>query len=44
MSVGIFPVEGESCLITLGTGTTGLHPDETILARPGHAQEGSGYL
>jgi len=39
MSVGIFPVEGEPCLIALGTGTTGLHPDETILARPGHARK-----
>jgi 5-methylcytosine-specific restriction protein B len=39
MSVGIFPIEGEPCLIALGTGTTGLHPDETILARPGHARK-----
>ncbi len=39
MSVGIFPVENEPCLIALGTGTTGLHPDETILARPGHARK-----
>jgi 5-methylcytosine-specific restriction protein B len=39
MSVGIFPVEGAPCLIALGTGTTGLHPDEAILARPGHARK-----
>jgi 5-methylcytosine-specific restriction protein B len=39
MSVGVFPVEGSPCLIALGTGTTGLHPDETILARPGHARK-----
>ena len=39
MSIGIFPVAGEPCLIALGTGTTGLHPDETILARPGHARK-----
>jgi 5-methylcytosine-specific restriction enzyme B len=39
MSVGIFPVEGAPCLITLGTGTTGLHPDEAILARQGHARK-----
>lgn len=39
MSVGVFPVEGEPCLIALGTGTTGLHPDEAILARPGHARK-----
>ena len=40
MSVGVFPVEGAPCLIALGTGTTGLHPDEAILARPGHARKG----
>src|SRR5215813_7247204 len=39
MSVGIFPVDGAPSLIALGTGTTGLHPDETILARPGHARK-----
>jgi len=39
MSVGVFPVEGSPCLIALGTGTTGLHPDEAILARPGHARK-----
>ena len=40
MSVGIFPVESTApCLIALGTGTTGLHPDEAILARPGHARK-----
>jgi 5-methylcytosine-specific restriction protein B len=39
MSVGIFPVEGAPCLIALGTGTTGLHPDEAILSRPGHARK-----
>lgn len=39
MSVGLFPVEGSPCLIALGTGTTGLHPDEAILARPGHARK-----
>jgi 5-methylcytosine-specific restriction protein B len=39
MSVGLFPVEDEPCLIALGTGTTGLHPDEPILARPGHARK-----
>ena len=39
MSVGIFPVEGAPCLIALGTGTTGLHPDEAILAKPGHARK-----
>jgi 5-methylcytosine-specific restriction enzyme B len=39
MSVGIFPVEDAPCLIALGTGTTGLHPDEAILARPGHARK-----
>ena len=39
MSVGVFPVGGEPCLIALGTGTTGLNPDETILARPGHARK-----
>src|SRR5258707_15355858 len=39
MSVGLFPVEGAPCLIALGTGTTGLHPDEAILARPGHARK-----
>ena len=39
MSVGVFPVENEPCLIALGTGTTGLHPDEAILARPGHARK-----
>src|SRR5262245_53466946 len=39
MSVGLFPVEGKPCLIALGTGTTGLHPDEAILARPGHARK-----
>ena len=39
MSVGVFPVDGKPCLIALGTGTTGLHPDESILARPGHARK-----
>jgi 5-methylcytosine-specific restriction protein B len=39
MSVGVFPVSGEPCLIALGTGTTGLHPDETILSRPCHARK-----
>jgi 5-methylcytosine-specific restriction protein B len=39
MSVGLFPVDGAPCLIALGTGTTGLHPDEAILARPGHARK-----
>lgn len=39
MSVGLFPVADEPCLIALGTGTTGLHPDEAILARPGHARK-----
>src|SRR5688572_1882360 len=39
MSVGIFPVEDAPCLIALGTGTTGLQPDEAILARPGHARK-----
>src|SRR2546426_8910175 len=39
MSVGIFPVEGAPCLIALGTGTTGLHPDEARLAKPGHARK-----
>jgi 5-methylcytosine-specific restriction enzyme B len=39
MSIGLFPVDGEPCLIALGTGTTGLHPDETILAKPGHARK-----
>ena len=39
MSVGLFPVAGEPCLLALGTGTTGLHPDESILARPGHARK-----
>jgi 5-methylcytosine-specific restriction protein B len=39
MSVGLFPVEEAPCLIALGTGTTGLHPDEAILARPGHARK-----
>jgi 5-methylcytosine-specific restriction protein B len=39
MSIGLFPVDGEPCLIALGTGTTGLHPDEAILARPGHARK-----
>jgi 5-methylcytosine-specific restriction protein B len=39
MSVGIFPVGGAPSLIALGTGTTGLHPDEAILARPGHARK-----
>jgi 5-methylcytosine-specific restriction protein B len=39
MSIGLFPVDAAPCLIALGTGTTGLHPDETILARPGHARK-----
>jgi len=39
MSIGLFPVEEGPCLIALGTGTTGLHPDEAILAKPGHARE-----
>jgi 5-methylcytosine-specific restriction protein B len=39
MSIGIFPVHGVPSMIALGTGTTGLHPDETILARPGHARK-----
>jgi len=39
MSIGVFPVQGAPCLIALGTGTTGLHPDEAILARPGHARK-----
>jgi 5-methylcytosine-specific restriction enzyme B len=39
MSIGLFPVDDAPCLIALGTGTTGLHPDETILARPGHARK-----
>lgn len=39
MDMGLFPVNGAPCLVTLGTGTTGLHPDETILARPGHARK-----
>lgn len=39
MSVGVFPVDGEPCLVALGTGTAGLHPDEAILARPGHARK-----
>jgi len=42
MSIGIFPVESGPCLIALGTGTTGLHPDEAILARPGHARKAQG--
>jgi 5-methylcytosine-specific restriction protein B len=32
-------VKDAPCLIALGTGTTGLHPDEAILARPGHARK-----
>jgi 5-methylcytosine-specific restriction protein B len=39
MSVGVFPVADAPCLIALGTGTTGLHPDEAFLARPGHARK-----
>ncbi len=39
MNVGLFPVDGAPCLIALGTGTTGLHPDEAILARPGHTRK-----
>ncbi len=39
LSIGLFPVDGEPCMIALGTGTTGLHPDEAILARPGHARK-----
>jgi 5-methylcytosine-specific restriction protein B len=39
MSVGVFPTTGKPSLIALGTGTTGLHPDEAILSRPGHARK-----
>ena len=39
MSIGLFPVDSQPCLIALGTGTTGLHPDESILAKPGHARK-----
>jgi 5-methylcytosine-specific restriction protein B len=39
MSFAIFPVAGESCLISMVLGTQGLAPDETILGRPGHARK-----
>jgi 5-methylcytosine-specific restriction protein B len=35
----VFPVDGESCLVGMGTGTQGLAPDEAVLGRPGHARK-----
>ncbi|HEV2493700.1 MAG TPA: AAA family ATPase [Terriglobia bacterium] len=35
----VFPVEGEPCLVGMGTGTQGLAPDEAVLGRPGHARK-----
>jgi 5-methylcytosine-specific restriction protein B len=40
MSLVLFPGQpGEPCLISLVLGTNGLHPDEEILGRPGHARK-----
>ena len=40
MSLVLFPAEpGQPCLISLVLGTNGLHPDEEILGRPGHARK-----
>ena len=39
MSIAIFPVPGAACLITFVVGTAGLHPDDEILGRPGHARK-----
>jgi len=39
MSFVLFPVEGRPALVSLVVGTQGLHPDEEILGRPGHARK-----
>lgn len=39
MSIAIFPARDARCLVTFVVGTAGLHPDEEILARPGHARK-----
>ncbi len=39
MSIAIFPVPDAPCLITFVVGTAGLHPDDEILGRPGHARK-----
>lgn len=38
MCFGLFPGEGKTCLVTLGVGTGGLSPDESILGSPGHSR------
>ena len=39
MSIAIFPVPDKPALLTFVVGTAGLHPDEEILGRPGHARK-----
>lgn len=39
MSIAIFPADNSPCLVSFGTGTNGLSPDEYILGRPGHARK-----
>ena len=39
MSFAIFPGDEAPCLLALVIGTNGLHPDQTILGRPGHARK-----
>ncbi len=39
MSFAIFPGDEAPCLVALVIGTNGLHPDQTILGRPGHARK-----
>ncbi|MDE3096048.1 MAG: AAA family ATPase, partial [Chloroflexota bacterium] len=39
MSIAIFPAPGARCLVTFVVGTAGLHPDDEILGRPGHARK-----
>ncbi len=38
-SFAIFPGEDAPCLVAMVIGTNGLHPDQTILGRPGHARK-----
>ncbi len=39
MSLALFPIPGEPCLVSLIVGTQGLAPDEAILGKPGHARK-----
>ena len=39
MSLVVFPVEQDRCLLAMVVGTQGLSPDEEVLGRPGHGRK-----